>query len=45
MGVHPLVQDFVEVTEGKRDLWDKKDTLRHDLDKLEMALWKIALEQ
>ncbi len=44
LGVRPLVRDFVEVTEGKRQLWQKQDTLRHDLEVLEIALWKIALD-
>jgi uncharacterized cofD-like protein len=44
LGVHPLVQDFVEVPEHKRELWNKQDTLRHDLEKLERALWKIAVD-
>jgi hypothetical protein len=42
--VRPLVRDFVEKTEGKRELWEKLDTLRHDLEVLEMALWKLALD-
>jgi uncharacterized cofD-like protein len=45
LGVRPLVRHFVEVTEQKRDLWQKQDTLRHDLEVLEMALWKIALDR
>ncbi len=45
LGVQPLVRDFVEVTEGKRQLWNKQDTLRHDLEVLEMALWKIAVDR
>jgi uncharacterized cofD-like protein len=44
LGVRPLVRDFVEKTEGKRELWEKLDTLRHDLEVLEMALWKLALD-
>lgn len=44
LGVQPLVRDFVEETEGKRSLWNKQDTLRHDLEVLEMALWKIAFD-
>lgn len=44
LGVRPLVQDFVERTGEKRTLWNKQDTLRHDFDRLEMALWQIALE-
>jgi uncharacterized cofD-like protein len=44
LGVHPQVDDLVEKTEGKRELWQKQDTLRHDLEKLERALWHIALD-
>jgi uncharacterized cofD-like protein len=44
LGVQPLVDDLVEKTEGKRELWQKQDTLRHDLEKLERALWHIALD-
>jgi uncharacterized cofD-like protein len=44
LGIQPLVQDFVEKTEGKRELWNKQDTLRHDLEMLERAFWKIALD-
>lgn len=44
LGVRPLVRDFVEKTEGKRELWEKLDTLRHDLEVLEMALWKLTLD-
>ncbi len=44
LGVEPLVRDFVEVTTEKRQLWNKQDTLRHDLEVLGMALWKIALD-
>lgn len=44
LGVEPLVRDFVEVTSEKRQLWNKQDTLRHDLEVLGMALWKIALD-
>ncbi len=45
LGVRPLVRDFVEETGQKRELWNKQDTLRHDLEVLEMALWKIALDR
>jgi len=44
LGVEPLVRDLVEVTSEKRQLWNKQDTLRHDLEVLGMALWKIALD-
>lgn len=44
LGVQPLVRDFVEVTQEKRQLWNKRDTLRHDLEVLGMALWKVALD-
>lgn len=44
LGVRPLVRDFVEVTAGKRLLWNKLDTLRHDPEVLGNVLWEIALE-
>lgn len=44
LGVQPLVRDYVEIEE-KRELWNKQDTLRHDLDVLQWALWKIALDR
>jgi uncharacterized cofD-like protein len=44
LGVQPQVDDLIEKTEGKRELWQKQDTLRHDLEKLERALWHIALD-
>lgn len=45
LGVHPLVRDYTEVTENKRSLWNKQDTIRHDPELLGMALWKILLDQ
>lgn len=45
LGVTPLVRNFAESTEGKRTLWNKQDTIRHDPTLLGLALWKIALER
>jgi uncharacterized cofD-like protein len=44
-GVTPLVRDLTEATEGKRTLWNKQDTIRHDPALLGMALLKIALDR
>jgi uncharacterized cofD-like protein len=45
MGVTPLVRNFAEQREGKRVLWNKQDTIRHDPALLGMALWKLALDR
>lgn len=45
LGVQPLVRNFAETTDGKRTLWDKQDTIRHDPTLLGLALWKIALDR
>jgi uncharacterized cofD-like protein len=45
LGVTPLVRNFAEATDGKRTLWNKQDTIRHDPTLLGLALWKIALER
>lgn len=45
LGVAPLIRNFAEATEGKRTLWNKQDTIRHDPTLLGLALWKIALER
>jgi uncharacterized cofD-like protein len=45
LGVQPLVRNFAETTEGKRTLWNKQDTIRHDPTLLGLALWKIALDR
>jgi hypothetical protein len=43
--VTPLVRNFAETTEGKRTLWNKQDTIRHDPTLLGLALWKIAQDR
>ncbi|GAB4439313.1 MAG: YvcK family protein [Chloroflexi bacterium OHK40] len=45
LGVTPLVRNFAEISEGKRTLWNKQDTIRHDPTLLGLALWKIALDR
>ncbi len=45
MGVQPLVRNLAEASEGKRTLWNKQDTIRHDPTLIGMALWKIALDR
>lgn len=45
LGVQPLVRNFAENSEGKRTLWNKQDTIRHDPTLLGLALWKIALDR
>jgi uncharacterized cofD-like protein len=45
LGVRPLVRNFAEASEGKRTLWNKQDTIRHDPTLLGLALWKIALDR
>jgi uncharacterized cofD-like protein len=44
LGVQPLVRDFADVSEGRRALWNKQDTIRHDPEVLGLALWKLALD-
>lgn len=45
LGVRPLVRNLAEATEGKRTLWNKQDTIRHDPTLIGLALWKIALDR
>lgn len=45
LGVTPLVRNFAESGDGKRELWNKQDTIRHDPALIGMALWKIALDR
>ncbi|NJN17452.1 MAG: YvcK family protein [Oscillochloris sp.] len=45
LGVTPLVRNFAEASEGKRTLWNKQDTIRHDPTLIGLALWKIALDR
>jgi uncharacterized cofD-like protein len=44
LGVSLLVDDYIEVPEGKRTLWNKQDTLRHAPELLGAALSKIRQE-
>ena len=45
LGVTPLVRNFAETSAGKRTLWNKQDTIRHDPTLLGLALWKIAQDR
>ncbi|MFQ3664093.1 MAG: gluconeogenesis factor YvcK family protein [Chloroflexaceae bacterium] len=45
LGVRPLVRNLAEASEGKRTLWNKQDTIRHDPTLIGLALWKIALDR
>lgn len=42
LGVQPLVRDYTEATEGKRTLWNKQDTIRHDPALLGAVLSKLV---
>jgi len=42
--VKPLVMDIAEVTTGKRELWNKQDTIRHDSAKLAALLMELATQ-
>lgn len=42
LGVRALVRDFAERADGRRQLWNKQDTIRHDPLLVGLALWKIA---
>ncbi|WP_129671473.1 gluconeogenesis factor YvcK family protein [Candidatus Chloroploca sp. Khr17] len=44
-GVTPLVRNLTETPSGKRELWNKQDTIRHDPALIGMALWKLILDQ
>ena len=45
LGVTPLVRNLAEVAEGKRTLWNKQDTIRHDPTLVGLALLKLALDR
>ncbi|NJP06359.1 MAG: YvcK family protein [Chloroflexaceae bacterium] len=45
LGVRPIVASLIEITEQKRPLWNKQDTLRHSPQLVGQALWKIAYNQ
>lgn len=45
LGVRPLVRDFTETPEGKRRIWNKQDTIRHDPARLGATLWELARER
>ncbi len=45
LGVRPYARDYAEQRQGKRQLWNKQDTIRHDPDVLGQALWKLALDR
>lgn len=44
LGVRTLVRDYAEMTSGKRELWNKQDTIRHDPALIGLALYKLALD-
>ena len=41
MGPKVIVRDLAQLTEDKRDLFDKQDSIRHDPDALGEALMEI----
>jgi uncharacterized cofD-like protein len=41
MGPKVIARDLAQLTEGKRDLFDKQDSIRHDPDALGAALMEI----
>jgi uncharacterized cofD-like protein len=43
LGVRPYARDYAEQRQGKRQLWNKQDTIRHDPDVLGQALGKLVL--
>lgn len=45
LGVRPLVRNLAENSGGKRVLWNKQDTIRHDPAMVGLTLWKIAIER
>lgn len=45
LGVAPLVRNLAEITEGKRTLWNKQDTIRHDPTLIGLGLLKVALDR
>ncbi|HQV69574.1 MAG TPA: YvcK family protein [Thermoflexales bacterium] len=45
MGPKVIVRDLAQLTEGKRDLFDKQDSIRHDPDTLGAALMEILNEE
>lgn len=42
LGVRPLVRDYAEITDRKRELWNKQDTIRHDPAKIGQALAEVT---
>ncbi len=45
LGVTPLVRNLAEAGVGKRTLWNKQDTIRHDPTLIGLALLKLALDR
>jgi uncharacterized cofD-like protein len=41
LGVQPIVRDFAQLTEGKRELYDKQDSIRHDPDAVAKTLMEL----
>lgn len=44
LGVHPLVYNYIEGTEQRRQLWNKQDTIRHNPAILGQTLWKVVTD-
>ena len=42
LGVQPLVRDYAEQTEQKRELWNKQDTIRHAPAEIGRTLYELA---
>jgi uncharacterized cofD-like protein len=42
LGVRPVVRDYAHVTEGRRKLWNKQDTIRHDPARVGETLWEVV---
>ena len=41
LGVTAIVRDLAQLTDGKRELWDKQDSIRHDPDAVAAALMEL----
>lgn len=42
MGVEPILAEVAQVTDGKRELYDKQDTIRHAPEAIAQALMEIS---
>ena len=43
LGVTPVVKDLAEISDMKRDLWQKQDSIRHDPDAVAETLMSLLL--